>query len=201
LQVGDVLIFQEVLGPQTGFAADADIRHRCAVRLTAVTTRNATGQPLIDPLFDIHGKPITSAAQTPQTVTEIQWSSDDALPFPVCVSTRIQDSNGKETPLPNVSMVFGNVVLADQGLTMPKTGLGTVPGPTLFYPPNLSGDRCQPPVKKPFPVRFRPPVPDSPVTQAVPLPLAGSPSTATAVPLVTSGWVSLMDNNGFVTLM
>jgi hypothetical protein len=201
LQVGDVLIFQEVLGPQTGFAADADIRHRCAVRLTAVTTQNAAGQPLIDPLFDVNGKPITSAAQTPQPVTEIQWSSADALPFPVCVSSQIQDSSGKEKPLLNVSVVFGNVVLADQGLTMPATALGAVPAPTLFYPPDPAGDRCQPPIKKPFPVRFRPQVPDSPVTQAVPLPLAGSPSTSAAVPLIANNWVSLTDSNGFVSLM
>ena len=52
LQVGDVLIFQEVLGPQTGDAADADIRHRCAVRLTSVATQNGRGQPLVDPLFE-----------------------------------------------------------------------------------------------------------------------------------------------------
>jgi hypothetical protein len=201
LQLGDVLIIQEMMGPQTGFAADADIRHRCAVRLTAATTQNAAGQPLTDPLFDIHGNAITSAAQTPQTVTEIQWSSDDALPFPACVSSEILDSNGIEQQLENVSMVFGNVVLADQGLTMPTTGMGTVPAPTLFYPPNPAIDRCQPLVKQPFPVRFNPSVSQSPVTQAVPLPLAGSPSTASAVPLTASGWVSLMDSNGFIALM
>ena len=43
LRVGDVLIFQEVLGPQTGVPADADIRHRCAVRLTAVATHQRGG--------------------------------------------------------------------------------------------------------------------------------------------------------------
>ena len=37
--LGDVLIFQEVIGPQTGDPADADLRHRCAVRLTAVRQR------------------------------------------------------------------------------------------------------------------------------------------------------------------
>ena len=59
LQVGDVLIFQEIMGPQTGFAADADIRHRYAVRLTSVATQNAQGQPLVDPLFEQGtGKPI-----------------------------------------------------------------------------------------------------------------------------------------------
>jgi len=29
------------MGPQTGDPADADLRHRCAVRLTNVTTQNA----------------------------------------------------------------------------------------------------------------------------------------------------------------
>ncbi|MFZ0746885.1 MAG: putative baseplate assembly protein [Terracidiphilus sp.] len=201
LQVGDVLIFQEVLGPQTGFAADADIRHRCAVRLTAVTTTNAKGQALIDPLFDINGAPITSAAQTPMAVTEIQWSSDDALPFAVCVSSKFLDSNGVEQSLTDVSVVYGNVVLADQGISMPSVPLGTVPAPTLFYPPNVAGNRCQPTAKVPFPVRYRPRLPDSPITEAVPLPLAGSPATASAVPLKASGYVSLNDSNGFVSMM
>ena len=75
LQPGDVLIFQEMMGPQTGNPADADIRHRCAVRLTQVTTQDAQGHPLVDPLFeDGTGAPITSAAQKPTPVTEIQWS-------------------------------------------------------------------------------------------------------------------------------
>ncbi|MFZ0420288.1 MAG: putative baseplate assembly protein [Candidatus Sulfotelmatobacter sp.] len=199
LQVGDVLIFQEVMGPQTGFAADADIRHRCAVRLTAVTTQNASGQTLVDPLFDIHGAAITSASQQPMAVTEIQWSTDDALPFPVCVSSTYSN-NDTEIQLNNVSLVYGNIVLADQGLSLLSVPLGTMPGPTLRYPPN-AGDRCQPSPQTPFPVRYRPKVPDSPITQAVPLPLAGSPATASAVPLISSGYVSLTDGNGFVSLM
>src|SRR5262249_7884519 len=52
LQPGDVLIFQEVKGPQTGNPADADLRHRCAVRLTQVTTEDGHGKPLTDPLFE-----------------------------------------------------------------------------------------------------------------------------------------------------
>ena len=95
LQPGDVLIFQEMMGPQTGIAADADLRHRCAVRLTAVATQRRPGQTLVDPLFDQGaGDPITSAAQQPTPVTEIQWSADDALPFPVCISSTYPDSTG-----------------------------------------------------------------------------------------------------------
>ena len=110
LQVGDVLIFKEIVGPQTGNEADADVRHRCAVRLTKVTTQDAAGNPLVDPLFEKGtGKPITSPTQTPTPVTEIQWSADDALPFPVCISSKYLDSQQKEQTIPNVSKVFGNV--------------------------------------------------------------------------------------------
>jgi hypothetical protein len=202
LEVGDTLIFEEVMGPQTGFPADADIRHRCAVRLTAVTTHDALGNALADLLFDVNGKPITTTAQTPQTVTEIQWSSDDALPFPVCISSQYVDpTTGKTESLSDVSVVLGNVVLADHGLSMPQINLGTMPGPSLFIPPNTTSARCSPTARQGLPVRFRPVVPDSPVTQAVPMKLAGSPATATPVALTTNGAVSLSDSNGLTALM
>jgi hypothetical protein len=201
LQVGDVLIFQEVKGPQTGFSADADIRHRCAVRLTAVTTHDALGKPLADPLFDHMGKPITTTTQKPQKVTEIQWSSDDALPFPVCVSSQYMDaSTNKIVSLSNVSVVLGNVVLADQGLTMPQLNLGAMPGPSLFVPPSAT-NRCNPTAPQGLPVRFRPAVPQSPVTQAARLQLAGSPATATPVSLATNSPVSINDSNGLTALL
>ncbi|HEX9200075.1 MAG TPA: putative baseplate assembly protein [Acidobacteriaceae bacterium] len=200
LQVGDVLIFKEVMGPQTGFAADADIRHRCAVRITRVTTQNGQGQPLVDPLFDSTGAPITSGAQQPTLVTEIQWFMEDALPFPVCLSSKFLDSKGDEVMLADVSIILGNIVLADQGLSMTGVSLGTVPNPTIFRPPNPSGDRCHPTARVPLPMRYRPQIPDRPVTLAVPLQLAGSPVTPNAVPLVSNGDVSLNDANGLACL-
>jgi hypothetical protein len=202
LQPGDVLIFQEMLGPLTGNAGDADIRHRCAVRLSSVTTQNAQGQTLVDPLFEEGtGKPIVSAVQQPTPVTEIQWSSADALPFPVCLSSTYVDSNGNQQSLTNVSVAFGNVVLADQGLSFSGVPLPTVPNPSLFRPPNPASDRCQPSAPVPFPVRYRPGIQDSPITQAVPLPLAGSPVTASVMSLLPTGFVNLMDTNGFICLM
>ncbi len=200
LRVGDVLIFREVLGPQTGVPADADFRHRCAVRLTAVATVNAAGEPLVDPLFDVHGNAITSGAQQPQPVTEIQWSTDDALAFPVCISSTIVDAENKPELQNNVSVVLGNVVLADHGLTTPATDLGLVPAPTLFYAPSPAAGPCAPPAKIPLPVRFRPKLADSPLTQAVAMPLTGSPSTPDAVQLSATSPVSLKDGNGFITL-
>jgi Baseplate J-like protein len=199
LAVGDVLIFQEVMGPQTGVAADADVRHRCAVRLTSVATTNGRGQTLVDPLFEEGtGAPIVSAAQTPTPVTEIAWSSADALPFPLCISSRFLD-DGTERSLTGVSVAYGNVVLADHGLTMPSNPLGVVPEPTLLYP--STADRCDPTPAKPFPVRYRPQLPDRPLTQAVALPLTGAPVTPAPVVLTTSGGVGLLDTNGYTSLL
>jgi hypothetical protein len=199
LQPGDVLIFQEVIGPQTGNCADADLRHRCAVRLTQVATQDANGKPLVDPLFDTTGKPIVSSTtQVMAPVTEIQWSEDDALPFPVCISSTFLDSTGATKTVTNVSVALGNVVLADHGLSFPGTSLGVVPQPQLYYP--AVANRCQPTQPSPLPVRYRPIVPDSPITQAVPLPLAGSPVTPSVVLLDGIGAVNLTDANGFVSL-
>src|SRR5262249_28653171 len=71
LAVGDVLVFEEVIGPHTGNPADADPKHRQAVRLTKVT-------PVVDPLYDreAHGRP----------VVRIEWCCEDALTFPLCLS-------------------------------------------------------------------------------------------------------------------
>ncbi|MBV9158004.1 MAG: putative baseplate assembly protein [Acidobacteriaceae bacterium] len=180
LQPGDVLIFEEILGPQTGKPADADIRHRCAVRLTGVNT-------LVDPLYDI-------------SVIEIQWSTDDALPFPLCLSSTYIDS-GAQKPLQNVSQAFGNVVLADQGLSFSGKPLRTVPQPKIFQPPNPAGNRCAPAAPVPLPVRYRPTVPDTPLTQAVPLPVAGAPITPDLVRLPVIGFATLTDANGLVSLI
>jgi hypothetical protein len=201
LQPGDLLIFQTMIGAQTGNPADADLRHRCAVRLTQVATQDANGHPLVDPLFDHTGNAITNpATQTPAPVTEIQWSQDDALPFPVCISSEYLDSNGDRQTVTSVSVAFGNVVLADHGLSISGKTLGTVPEPKLYYPTSTAADHCQPTAPSPLPVRFRPAIPDSPLTQAVPLPLAGSPVTSSVVLLAGTGSVNLTDSNGFVCL-
>ena len=69
---------------------------------------------------------------------------------------RFVGTDNKETPLANVSVVLGNVVLADHGLTMPAQDLGIVPAPSLFYAPDPSAGYCAPPVRAPLPVRFLP---------------------------------------------
>jgi hypothetical protein len=182
LHVGDVLVLQEVKGPQTGAAADADLRHRYAVRLTQVATTDGHGNPLVDPLFeDITGLPITSAAQKPTPITELEWSGSDALPAPVCISSSYLDANGDEQTVTAVSVVFGNIVLADHGLSFPGQPLPTVPAPRIYQPPSPAADHCVPAAPVPLPVRYRPVMPDSPITQAAPLALVASAGGPAAI--------------------
>ncbi len=105
LHAGDVLIFEERLGPNTGNAADADPTRRHAVRLTSVT-------PTVDPL-------------TAQPLLEVTWGEEDALPAPLCISTLGPPPDC--ALLENVSVIRGNVVLADHGRWQPEDDLGCVP--------------------------------------------------------------------------
>jgi hypothetical protein len=158
---GDILIFQEMKGPNTGNAADADIRHRCAVRLKSVATKKGGGN-LQDPLIkDGGGNPIK--------LTEIEWYADDALPFPVCISSSYIDSKGDTQAVSDVSVAVGNVVLADQGLSFLGVSLGVVVPTRGFVAPNPVSDRCNPTRPTLAPPRFRPQVPFAPLTQAVSL--------------------------------
>lgn len=203
---GDVLIFQEMMGPKTGNTADADIRRRCAVRLTKVATQDSSGNPLVDQLFEQGtGLPIQGPSQNPTPVTEIQWSAEDALPFPVCISSTYVDSNSDTQLLTDVSVVFGNIVLADHGLSLTGLDLGSVPEPTLFLPPDPAADHCSNALPTPLPVRFRPQVPESPITQAVPftqIPIGqlGNPVTTGVVNLPDFSFVSLNNSEGFPAL-
>lgn len=152
LTAGDVLIFEEVLGSQTGKPEDADPTHRHAIRLTKVT-------PGIDPLV------LLPPDNVPLAITEIVWAVEDALPFPLCLN-EVEDENspGQKNP---TSVVLGNIVLADHGYTIEKPeNLGTVPDVKLFRVPVTAGDRCQPVDPKPVPPRFNPRLQKASLTQA-----------------------------------
>jgi hypothetical protein len=119
LAVGDLLIFEEVLGPQTGNPADADPSHRHAVRLTEVQTS-------VDPLDGT-------------LLLEIAWDPCDALPFDLCLSVRTPSPDCEW--LHDVSLARGNVLLVDHGehvrgqctsdaICMPTGNDGDYPGLT-----------------------------------------------------------------------
>jgi hypothetical protein len=96
LGAGDYLLFEEVVGPETGVAADADPAHRQIVRLTQV-------QPKRDPL-------------TGQELTSVAWAAADKLAFPLCLSAMTdRDVDAYE---PHVSLARGNLILADHGRTV-----------------------------------------------------------------------------------
>jgi hypothetical protein len=112
LQAGDVLIFEEVISPMTGLSPDADPSHRHAVRLTNVATQDSHGDPLVDPL---DGTPIA----------EVAWETQDALPFPLCISAKVQTDSGPQLVL-DLSVARGNIVLVDHGLTVADEDLGQI---------------------------------------------------------------------------
>jgi len=96
LRPGDVLLFEEVIGPETGNPQDANLKHRHAVRLTDVSGD-------VDPL-------------TGQPITHISWSEEDALPFPLCLSVLGPPPDCKI--IQDVSIACGNVILVDHGRTV-----------------------------------------------------------------------------------
>jgi len=149
LAAGDVIIIEEIAGPLTGAAADADPRHRQAVRLTAV-------DQAVDPLFDL-------------PVVTVRWSAADALTFPVCLSSL---NSSDCVPVCPVSVARGNVILAGHGLSLTACD---GPPETLTVPqPAASPGPCQGPYQPgpavPALVPYEPALAQSPVTQSQPFP-------------------------------
>jgi hypothetical protein len=165
LRKGDVLLFVEIRGPRTGNEADADPLHRHAVRLTEVRygEDRAVQDPTISGRF--------------QRVIDIAWGPDDALPFPLCLSTVA----GPQCEPIDVSVAWGNVVLADHGRTIEDEDLGAVPGSTQGLPctcPGTPGDIVF------EDGRFNPTLGASPLTFTVPLPVHEPERLASAAALV-----------------
>jgi hypothetical protein len=116
LAPGMVLIFEEVRGPESGRGVDADPTHRHAVRLTKVASTT-------DPLYK------EGDSDQDLRVVDIEWSFEDALPFPLCL-WEVEDA-GKEQP---VSVALGNVVLADHGYTVSNEDLEEPPRKGRYRP-------------------------------------------------------------------
>ncbi|WP_028532934.1 putative baseplate assembly protein [Paenibacillus sp. UNC217MF] len=152
LRVGDVLIFQEKLGPNTGTEGDANPAHRCVVRLTSVTANH-------DPLGGFF---LTPSSSDPIDVTEITWAEADALPFTLCLSARTETTHGNKY-VNDISVALGNVLLADHGRTITQS-LGHVP---LMQMARVqpSGSTSQSDVPELVPPLFRPQLQYGPLTQ------------------------------------
>ena len=117
LVAGDVLVFEEVLGPASGRAVDADRTHRHAVRLNKVKFTE-------DPLYVEADDPSQALR-----VVDIQWAPEDALDFPLCISAVVEGET-----VQNVSIARGNVVLADHGRTVAAEDLDEVTSDNAYRP-------------------------------------------------------------------
>jgi len=162
LSPGAVLIFEEVVGPQTGDPQDADPQHRWAVRLTAVQTIDRLGRPLVDPLNG-------------QAITQIAWAAEDAPPFPICLSSTTDTAHGSRA-LPAVSVARGNIVPADHGIWQCREDLGEVPAAPAS-PVLAASCECKNGVTSAPPrPRYFPQLSKSPVTFAPPAELTAPAS-------------------------
>jgi len=159
LQPGDVLIFEEVIGPKTNNEADADPTHRHAVRLTRVKFGE-------DALYqDPEGSPY------PQPVVEIEWAPADALPFALCIS--VIGPPPECELIEGISVARGNVLLVDHGRRIYDEDLGTVPVEMTAVV--CEGEGCPSDVEQ-VPARIRPVLNRAPLTYSQPLPAAAPAS-------------------------
>lgn len=145
LRVNDPLLFEEVLGPSTGQPQDADPGRRHVVRLTSV-------EPGSDPL-------------THESITEIAWAAEDAVPFPLCISVVAGDAHGS-TSIADISIARGNLVLVDHGETVRDESLGEMPPPSLSVPLAPPSDPCSGSCLRSIPPRYRPRLARTPLTHA-----------------------------------
>lgn len=97
LHAGDVLIFEEVLGADSGLPVDANHAHRLVVRLAEEPIERT------DPL-------------TETLVLDIRWYDEDALPFSLCLN---EFPGGRRA-----AVARGNVSLADHGQTVMSANAG-----------------------------------------------------------------------------
>ena len=113
---GDVLIFEEVQG--TGERAGRGRRSRPPPRRAPDRVRFDEDRIVLE--RSLTDAPGASDATQVTRVAEIAWAPEDALPFPLCLSTVIDDERVRD-----ISVARGNVVLADHGRTITDEELGT----------------------------------------------------------------------------
>ena len=178
LRAGDVLIFEERVGPRTGQPADADPGHRQAVRLTRVEPAAelvTTQEDGVAVEIDRTPGPVLKDPLNDQLIVEITWAAEDALQFPLCLSAISDRTHGGQA-VADVSVALGNIVLVDHGLTLAAEPLGAVPEPSVFVAPAGEGPRCEPQERTPAPPRFGPVLSAWPLTFAAPAAAAASAS-------------------------
>jgi hypothetical protein len=166
LAAGDVLVFEEVIGPGTGDPADVDPTHRQAVRLNRVTEGADVlyATPQNPPAVEARNTAYTNGAaeSTGTPIVEIEWCSEDALTFPLCLSARMPSPDC--TVKPGISVARGNVVLVDHGARTIETiaTVGTV------STAQSCGCDCEPPEVVATPQVVNPQLSAAPLTHTTP---------------------------------
>jgi hypothetical protein len=112
LTPGDYLLLKELKGPAAGLPADADPAHRQVVRLVA--TEKAEDPLYRDQLDDGELQPVTGPGQAPMPLLRVTWRPEDALTFPLCLSTH----HPKTGLISDISLAMGNVIPCDHGRTV-----------------------------------------------------------------------------------
>jgi hypothetical protein len=116
LRKGDYLLVEEVKGPLTGIAPDADPEHRQVVWIDEdplETTDPLYSDQLIQDVSQEWQVQRWLPGQQELPLLRVRWRREDALRFPLCLSNRTPERG----LIRNVSVARGNLVLADHGLT------------------------------------------------------------------------------------
>jgi uncharacterized phage protein gp47/JayE len=175
---GQYLLFEEVMGPMTGAPEDANPDNRQVIRLVGANLTT-------DPLYGTD-------------ITEIYWAEEDALKFPLCISSETMPDVDEPEQLTDVSVARGNIVLVDHGETVNEE-LGEVPEPWLYYPADRDSDHCSREAQRPIPPRFRPQLAESPLSHGAAGPEVEEPAAGALTPdpnLVTPRIVELLGDSG-----
>jgi hypothetical protein len=121
-------------------------------------------------------------------ITEIEWGYEDALPFPLCISTTTDYEHGHRY-VEDVSIALGNIVLTDHGMTFSDDEQkkdyillpNIVPESIMNWAISQNGQPCeQPSIVKVAP-RFYPQLKYSPLSFAVPYDSTDPTLSATAL--------------------
>lgn len=171
LAPGMILVLAQAKGPDSGEAADADVTRRQAVKLTGA---HVSADPM-------DGTPIT----------EISWRAEDALAFPLPISSTADAAHGQKQVW-HAAVAWGNIVLADHGRRVGDASdpLDTDPRPLGMVPAGDTAANRR---------RFLPELPDAGLTYAT-APLSDSDPASAAgtrdnpVPVVSAHSVDLDGN-------
>ena len=121
-------------------------------------------------------------------IVEIEWNDEDALTFPLCISSRTDEEHGEKYLGNTVSVARGNIVLCDHGLTEINAPIpDTVPEPTISVQ-RRAAIRARRPSRL-RPPRYGPVLNDQPLTFAAPFDVTSAASAMpwdeTAIPAIS----------------